>query len=56
MVFVILFDYTLDVPLFYHWGQDMYEACPSCVRAHELRTCDGETTVSFEICKKHEDA
>jgi hypothetical protein len=56
MVFVILFDCTLDVPLFYHWGQDMYEACPSCVRAHELRTCDGETTVSFEICKKHEDA
>ncbi|ETI29539.1 hypothetical protein G647_01992 [Cladophialophora carrionii CBS 160.54] len=56
MVFVILFDCTLHVPLYHNWGSDLFEACPSCVRAHELRTCDGETAVRFEICQKHEDA
>ncbi|KAH0835322.1 hypothetical protein AYO21_01544 [Fonsecaea monophora] len=55
MVFLIVFETALPRPLSFQWGHDIYEACPVCVRAHELRTCDGETKVTFEICQKHKD-
>jgi hypothetical protein len=41
------------MPLSSHGGQDMYAVCPGCVRAHERRTCDGHTEVTFEFCEKH---
>ncbi|KAI1619874.1 hypothetical protein EDD37DRAFT_196029 [Exophiala viscosa] len=53
MVFFMVFGDDLKVPLSYHWGLDIYEACPTCVRAHELRTCNGETIVTFELCEEH---
>ncbi|KAK5193797.1 hypothetical protein LTR96_007734 [Exophiala xenobiotica] len=53
MVFFILFNPSLDTPLSYHWGQDIYEACPLCTRAHECRTCDGETDITFQLCDHH---
>ncbi|KIV81951.1 hypothetical protein PV11_04097 [Exophiala sideris] len=53
MVFFLLFSTELGVSLSYHWGLDIYEACPTCVRAHELRTCDGETIVTFKLCDEH---
>lgn len=53
MVLVIFFTLGLPSPLMYSWGQDVYEACPLCARAHELRTCDGETKVTFQLCEDH---
>jgi hypothetical protein len=53
MVFAIIFNPALEAPLSYHWGNDVYEACADCLRTHELRTCDGETKFSYQICAKH---
>ncbi|EXJ85146.1 hypothetical protein A1O3_05821 [Capronia epimyces CBS 606.96] len=53
MVLHIVFVDTLERPLSYDWGTNVYEACPACISAHELRTCDGETAVTFHLCKKH---
>ncbi|KAG9771986.1 hypothetical protein KCU88_g6241, partial [Aureobasidium melanogenum] len=47
------FSNKLSDPCCYHWGYENYRACPVCVRAHELRTCDGETFVSFHLCERH---
>ncbi|KIW89027.1 uncharacterized protein Z519_10512 [Cladophialophora bantiana CBS 173.52] len=55
MVFLVVFKTSLPCPLSYHWGQDIYEACPGCVHAHELRTCDGETRITFQMCRRHSD-
>ncbi|OAP58952.1 hypothetical protein AYL99_06249 [Fonsecaea erecta] len=55
MVCFIVFKTSLSSPLSFHWDHDIYEACPACVRAHELRTCDGKTKVTFEICSRHRD-
>ncbi|KIY02588.1 uncharacterized protein Z520_01053 [Fonsecaea multimorphosa CBS 102226] len=56
MVLLIVFKSSLLGPLSFDWDHDIYEACPACVRAHELRTCDGKTKVTFETCQKHRDA
>ncbi|EXJ85803.1 hypothetical protein A1O1_06172 [Capronia coronata CBS 617.96] len=52
-VFSITFTNELNSPLKYDWGRNVYKACPDCIRAHEVRTCDGETKVTFAMCETH---
>ncbi|KAK5057563.1 hypothetical protein LTR84_011563 [Exophiala bonariae] len=52
--------YVLDPdqsePVKFNYQTDKYHVCPDCARAHELRTCNGEITITFEFCENHLDA
>lgn len=49
-------DSGMTEPVKFDFFTNKYHVCPECARAHELRTCRGDITVTFKLCGNHLDA
>ena len=51
LIYTSIADYSKDSE-----DVDTVDICEDCVKVHQLRTCDGSTSSSFEFCPAHHDA